>query len=95
MGAQATSTCARSCAFWNEKANARHVEEGVKYVYLPAVERETAKKSAIHRLVATFFDGSAKAAAAAFLDPSAAKLSEADLNELESMIRKYRDKRKS
>ena len=75
------------------KGHVRHVEEGLKYVYLPAVEVETAKKSAIHRLVSTFFDGSAKAAAAALLDPSSSKLSEADLKELESMIRKYREKR--
>jgi predicted transcriptional regulator len=75
------------------KGHARHVEDGVRYVYLPAVERETAKKSAIQRLVATFFDGSAKAAAAAFLDPAASKLSESDLKDLESMIRKYREGR--
>jgi predicted transcriptional regulator len=75
------------------KGHLRHVEEGLKYVYLPSVEPEAAKKSAIHRLVSTFFDGSAKAAAAALLDPSASKLSDADLRELESMIRKYRDGR--
>ena len=75
------------------KGHVRHIEEGVRYVYLPAVERETAKKSAIQRLVATFFDGSAKAAAAAFLDPAASKLSESDLKDLESMIRKYREGR--
>jgi predicted transcriptional regulator len=75
------------------KGHVRHVEEGVRFVYSPAVERETAKKSAIQRLVATFFDGSAKAAAAAFLDPAAAKLSEADLKELEGMIRRYREEK--
>src|SRR5436305_14642979 len=52
------------------KGHIRHVEEGLRYVYLPSVERETAKKSAIQRLVSTFFDGSAKAAAAAFIDPA-------------------------
>jgi hypothetical protein len=41
--------------------------------------------------VVTFFDGSAKSAAAAFLDPAASQLSEADLKELETMIRKYRE----
>jgi predicted transcriptional regulator len=74
------------------KGHVKHVEEGLKYVYLPAVAVETAKKSAIHRLVATFFDGSAKAAAAALIDPSSSKLSEADLTELESMIRAYRER---
>src|ERR1700675_1565815 len=65
------------------KGHIRHIEEGLRYVYLPVVTREKATKSAIERLVATFFDGSVKAAAAAFLDPSTAKLSKDDLKELE------------
>ena len=69
------------------KGHVRHVEDGQRYVYLPAVPREAAKKSAIQRLISTFFDGSAKAAAAAFLDPASAQLSEEDLKELEGMIR--------
>src|ERR1700677_4172082 len=72
------------------KGHIRHVEEGLRYVYLPAMEREMAKKSAIQRLVSTFFNGSAKAAAAALLDPASAHLSDADLRDLEGMIRKAR-----
>jgi len=69
------------------KGHVRHVEEGQRYIYRPAVAREAAKKSAIHRLIATFFDGSAKAAAAALLDPASSQLSDTDLKELEDMIR--------
>src|SRR5580658_3047047 len=58
------------------KGHVRHIEEGLRYVYLPVVAREKAKNSAIARLVATFFDGSARAAAAAFLDPGTANLSQ-------------------
>ena len=76
------------------KGHIRHVEEGMRYIYLPAMERETAKKSAIQRLVETFFDGSAKAAAAAFLDPASAQLSDEDLRELEGLIRKARKEKK-
>jgi BlaI family penicillinase repressor len=72
------------------KGHVRHIEEGLRYVYLPAVERETAKQSAIQRLISTFFNGSAKAAAAAFIDPAASQLSAEDLKELEGMIRKAR-----
>jgi BlaI family penicillinase repressor len=90
-GSPSYSTVRTILRILERKGHVRHVEDGVRYVYEPAVARETAKKSAIKRLVATFFDGSAKAAAAAFLDPSAAKLSEADLKELETMIRKYRE----
>jgi len=70
------------------KGHVRHIEEGQRYIYLPAVPREAAKKSAIQRLIATFFDGSAKAAAAAFLDPDSSQLSEDDLKDLEALIRK-------
>jgi BlaI family penicillinase repressor len=77
------------------KGHIRHVEEGLRYVYLPVVAREKAKQSAIARLVATFFDGSAKAAAAAFLDPGTANLSEEDLKDLERAIRKARKEKTS
>jgi BlaI family penicillinase repressor len=72
------------------KGHIRHIEEGMRYVYLPVMTREKATKSAIERLVSTFFDGSVKAAAAAFLDPSTAKLSKDDLKELERLIRQAR-----
>ncbi len=79
------------------KGHIRHVEEGLRFArfYIPAVERETAKKSAIQRLVSTVFDGSAKAAAAAFLDPAAARaFRPEDLKDLEGMIRKARKEKK-
>jgi BlaI family penicillinase repressor len=72
------------------KGHIRHIEEGMRYVYLPVVTREKAKKSAIDRLVATFFDGSVKAAAAAFVDPATSMLSKEDLEDLERLIRKAR-----
>jgi predicted transcriptional regulator len=72
------------------KGHIRHVEEGMRYIYLPVATRQSAAKSAMERLVATFFDGSMKAAAAAFVDPSTGKLSKEDLKELERMIRKAR-----
>jgi BlaI family penicillinase repressor len=76
------------------KGHIRHVEEGLRYVYMAAVEKETAKQSAIQRLISTFFDGSAKAAAAALLDPADSALSDDDLKELESMIRRARKEKK-
>jgi BlaI family penicillinase repressor len=72
------------------KGHIRHIEEGMRYVYLPVMTREKATKSAIERLVTTFFDGSVKAAAAAFLDPSTTRLSQDDLRDLERLIRQAR-----
>ena len=39
------------------KGHIRHIEEGLKYVYLPVVAAETARKSAMERMVSTFFNG--------------------------------------
>lgn len=72
------------------KGHVRHIEEGLRYVYLPVVGKDKAKKTAIEKLVSTFFEGSMKDAAAAFLDPSTAKLSKEDLKDLERILRRAR-----
>ena len=76
------------------KGYVRHVEEGLRYVYLPAVHTEDVRRSALQRLVNTFFDGSAKRAAAAFLDPAAFRMSREDLDELTRMIERARKEAK-
>src|SRR5580704_9490270 len=68
------------------KGYVRHVEEGLRYVYEPTVAREIASRSALQRIIRTFFDGSAKEAAAALLDPSAFHLSEEELSELGRIV---------
>ncbi len=76
------------------KGYVRHVEEGLRYVYTPAIRTEDVRHSAVQRLVKTFFDGSAKGAAAAFLDPSVFPMSKEDLDELAQMIEKARKEKK-
>src|SRR5262245_11214275 len=41
-----------------EKGHLRHKEEGLKYVYLPVVAREKAKRAAVKHVLDTFFGGS-------------------------------------
>jgi predicted transcriptional regulator len=76
------------------KGLVHHVEEGLRYVFLPTVPRTTARKSALQRVLRTFFDGSAKEAVAAFLDPGAFSLSPDDLDELSRMLEKARKEAK-
>ena len=52
------------------KGYLRHGEEGLRYVYSPAIPREAARKSALQRILRTFFDGSAQQAVAALLETS-------------------------
>jgi predicted transcriptional regulator len=66
------------------KGHARHEQDGTRYVYLPVVPRDRARRSAISRLVKTFFDGSAAEAAAALVDSGS--LSAEDLTRLSVAI---------
>jgi predicted transcriptional regulator len=69
-----------------EKGHLKHKKAQGRYVYLPTRPRGHAAKSAIKRVLATFFDNSATQAVAALLDVSDSNLSEAELDEMEKMI---------
>ena len=71
-----------------EKGHARHESQGTRYVYLPSVPRESARTSALTRIVQTFFDGSAAQAAAALVDSGS--LSDEDLTRLSALIDRAR-----
>lgn len=70
-----------------EKGHVKHKLDGARYVYLPCVSRETASRSALKRLVATFFQGSTTQAMAALLETADTKLSDAELNRLQQLIK--------
>jgi predicted transcriptional regulator len=76
------------------KGYVRHTEEGLRYVYEPAIPRETARRSALRRLLHTFFDGSAQQAVAALLDPKVARISREELDQLAALIDKARQEGK-
>ena len=68
-----------------EKGYLKYEQEGARYVYLPAVDVEQVKRSALRDVVNTFFDGSREAAVAALLGDSR-RLSGAELDRLAEMI---------
>jgi BlaI family transcriptional regulator, penicillinase repressor len=69
-----------------EKGHVHHEQDGPRYVYLPTIARENAKRSAMRHVLQTFFDGSTAQAISALLDDSSAKLSDAELDRLARMI---------
>ena len=69
-----------------DKGHVKHEQDGPRYVYVPTVGRDNAKRSALHHVLKTFFDGSTEQAISALLDESAAKLSDAELDRLAQMI---------
>jgi len=73
-----------------EKGHVRHEQDGPRYVFLPIVNRDRARKSALTHVVRTFFDGSATEAVAALLNDGG-KLSDAELDRLSAMIEQARE----
>lgn len=69
-----------------DKGHVRHLAEGLKYVYLPTVTRDRAKRSAVKHLVDTFFKDSPEQVVAALLDVSSTRLTGAELDRMAEMI---------
>jgi BlaI family transcriptional regulator, penicillinase repressor len=72
------------------KGHLRHEEEGLRYVYLPAVARHAARRSALRHLVDTFFDGSTEKVVGALLGGETAKFSDEELDRIADMVEKAR-----
>lgn len=73
------------------KGHLRHVLEDGRYVWLPTVPRDRARRSALQSLLQTFFEGSAEKAVAALLTQSRSKLSEDELERLARLIAAARE----
>ena len=89
-GAPAYSTVRTQLRVLEEKGHVRHEEEGLRYVYAPAVPHSAASKSALKHLMDTFFDGSASKTVAALLGGDARKLSDDELDRIARLIAKVR-----
>jgi BlaI family penicillinase repressor len=73
-----------------EKGHVRHEEHGLRYVYIPAVPRDVARRSALRHLVETFFEGSTESAVAALLGGEISRISSDELDRLSRLIAKSR-----
>ena len=85
-----SSTVRTQLRVLEEKGHVRHAEEGLRYVYMPAVPRRAARKSALKHVVDTFFDGSAEHAVAALLGGEATKISDEQLDRIADLIARAR-----
>lgn len=75
-----------------EKGALKHREDGPRYVFLPTESREKASRSALQRVVQTFFDGSLASAVAALVDAKDGALAPDELARLEAIIKKAKTK---
>jgi predicted transcriptional regulator len=71
-----------------EKGHVKHQAEGLKYVYVPTVAQDKAKRSAVKHVLDTFFSGSAEQIVAALLDVSATRLTRDELDRMSELIEK-------
>jgi predicted transcriptional regulator len=85
-----SSTVRTQLRVLEDKGHVRHEEEGLRYVYMPAVPRHAARKSALRHLVETFFDGSTEKAVAALLGREGSRLSDEELDRIADLIAKTR-----
>jgi len=73
-----------------EKGHIKHRRAGASYLYLPRASRETARRSALRRVVSTFFQGSVTQAMAALLETADTRLSDSELHDLQQIITQAR-----
>src|SRR5918996_5809341 len=87
-GQTSYSTVRTQLRVLEEKGHVRHEEEGLRYVYLPAVARHAARKSALRPLVDTFFDGWAEKVVGALLGGEGARVSDEELERIAALVAK-------
>jgi predicted transcriptional regulator len=89
-GHPSDSTVRTQLRVLEEKGHVRHEEEGLRFVYVPALPRHAARRSALRHLVDTFFDGSAEKVVAALLGADGARLSEEELERITDLVARAR-----
>jgi predicted transcriptional regulator len=89
-GQSSYSTVRTQLRVLEDKGHVHHEEQGLRYVYEPAVPRRTARKSALRHLVDTFFDGSTEKTVAALLGGESARVTDEELERIADLIRKAR-----
>lgn len=73
-----------------QKGHLRHQHDGTRYVYIPTVNREKARISALDHLLTTFFEGSAASVVATLLEQSKDQMTPDELDRLSSLIEQAR-----
>jgi predicted transcriptional regulator len=77
-----------------EKGHLKHREDGPRYIFMPTEPRTKASRSALKRVVQTFFDGSLSNAVAALVDGEGGKLSAEELQRIEAIIQSAKSRAK-
>ena len=69
-----------------DKGHLKHVQDGPRYLYLPVVSGDRARRSILQDVVRRLFDNSTEKAVAALLESSSERMSDAELERLRRLI---------
>jgi predicted transcriptional regulator len=73
-----------------QKGHLKHQHDGTRYVYLPTVNRERVRLSALDQLLTTFFDGSAANVVATLIERQKGAMSDDELKQIGELIAQAR-----
>ena len=77
-----------------EKGHVRHEHDAARYVFIPTIKRDAAKRSALKHVINTFFEGSASQVMAALVEMSPRGLDQDELARLRQVIDEAKKRRK-
>jgi predicted transcriptional regulator len=75
-----------------DKGHVRHEVDGPRYVYLPTIHRDQAKRSALQHLLHTFFQGSESQVMAALVDLAPKGLDGSEIQRIRQLMNDARVK---
>lgn len=76
-----------------QRGHLSHIQEGAHHLYLPTQPRESAAKTAVRQMLATFFGGDLETAVATLLSEAETELTEEEAMRLTAMIESARGSR--
>ena len=85
-GEPSDSTVRTQLRVLEQKGHVKHEEEGLRYVYFPAVPRHSARRSALRHLVDTFFDGSTERLVSALLGGEGRRITREELDRIAELV---------
>ena len=73
-----------------QKGHLKHQHDGARYVYVPTLNKEKVRLSALDQLLTTFFDGSAANVVATLIEKQKGNMTDEELDRLSSLIEQAR-----
>jgi predicted transcriptional regulator len=92
-GSPSYSTVRTQLRVLEDKGHVRHEEVGLRYVFEPTRPRHAVRKSALRNLVDTFYEGSTEKVVAALLGGEGRRLTDAEIERIQSLVEKARVER--